>query len=484
MAAVLRPLMGPGTGSPIQMPLLTAMLSAVRDEFERIFLPRNTNVASQQTVAQLVDPTTPISPSAIGSVPHVLVIGTDGTMLKNILADDYNRNFFDLMNNGITAASTIVGHTTMSNPSWTTILTGVWGETAGVFNNVFTPWTYSKYPTVFNQLKTFNPAIQITDIADWEVTAAIGGTGKPSADKVLFVPQIEGDTNWKKTDDKVGDLSVAAIQDTVGAVPSFQFSYFIGVDTNGHMYGADSPEYKAAIRNVNDNLGKIMAAVRAREATGEDWSVIVTTDHGIVGRHTFADRGHGFQSPNETSTFVIADIAGDTCDGCMNNTYRITDITPTVEDLFGLAPKPYFDGVPLKDHAASTTKPVDLHQALNDAIDMYGYPDIITRVVLSLRTIAGIVPATVYEEKHSVTSQLPEELAVPVGILFDGLYVVTNVPAQIFALLTGVTGANIFPLLPPDWPTFPPVPDQATVPEPTPLACGDSMLPAEACIAS
>ena len=34
-------------------------------------------------------------------------------------------------------------------------------------------------------------------------------------------------------------------------------------------------------------------------------------------------------------------------------------------------------------------------------------------------------------------------------ILFDGLYVITNVPAQIVAFLTGVTGARIFPLLPP-----------------------------------
>jgi hypothetical protein len=372
----------------------------------------------------------------------------------------------------------------MSNPSWTSILTGVWGETAGVFSNVFTPWTYEKYPTVFNQLETFDPAIQTTVIADWEVTAAIGGAGEPHADSFDFVPQIDGDTNYLATDDEVGDWSVAAIENTVGDVPSFQYTYFIGVDVNGHMYGGDSPEYKAAIRNVDDNIGEIMAAVKAREAMGEDWSVIVITDHGIVGRHTLGDRGHGFQSPNETSTFIIADIAGDTCDGCMNNAYRIVDTTPTIVDLVGLAQKPYFEGVPLKDRAASTTKPVDLHQALNDAIDMYGYPDIFTRVTLSLRTIAGMVPYIVYEQKHIIGSQVPDALVVPVGILFDGLYVVTNVPAQIFARLTGVTGASIFPLLPPDWPTFPPAPEQSTVPDPAPLACGDGGRLAATCMAS
>ena len=58
------------------------------------------------------------------------------------------------MGTSTTAASSIVGHTTISNPSWTAILTGVWGERTGVINNVFTPWTYDKFPTLFNQLET------------------------------------------------------------------------------------------------------------------------------------------------------------------------------------------------------------------------------------------------------------------------------------------------------------------------------------------
>ena len=40
----------------------------------------------------------------------------------------------------------------------------------------------------------------------------------------------------------------------------------------------------------------------------------------------------------------------------------------------------------------------------------------------------------------------------------------TNVPAQIVAWLTGVSGASIFPLLPPAPPAFPPAED-ATLPD-------------------
>ena len=126
----------------------------------------------------------------------MLVIGVDGTNLSRILADPENENFFALMDNSTTAASSIVGHTTISNPSWTAILTGVWGERTGVINNVFTPWTYDKFPTVFNQLETLNPDIETMAIADWDVINAIAGAGSIPVDTNIYVPQIEGDTNW------------------------------------------------------------------------------------------------------------------------------------------------------------------------------------------------------------------------------------------------------------------------------------------------
>ena len=151
-----------------------------------------------------------------------------------------------------------------------------------MINNVFTPWTYDKWPTVFNQLETLNPNIETTAIADWNVINAIAGAGSIPADNNVFIPQIEGDTNWLETDDAVGEATVDAIRRHRPRHPNFLFTYFVGVDENGHMYGGASPEYAEAIRNVDDNLGEIMDAVEAWEAAhpGEDWTVIVVTDHG------------------------------------------------------------------------------------------------------------------------------------------------------------------------------------------------------------
>ena len=234
------------------------------------------------------------------------------------------------------------------------------------------------------------------------------------------------------------------------------------------MYGGASPQYAEAIRNMDDNLGEILDAVAAREAaTGEDWTVIVVTDHGHQPQRGF---GHGFQSPDETATFVIAD-GPDFQDGDINLQYEIVDITPTVVSLFGGTPLSGSDGVPLTTLGGSDVDPVDLKQALNDAIAMNGYPDIATNVALSLRTIFATVPYFVYTFGNDIGAGLPSIVLVPVHIVFDGLYVATNVPAQIVARLTGVTGASIFPLLPPEPPMFPPT-EEATLPDSAILVCG------------
>lgn len=454
--AVLKPLQDLVDGSPIQLPILSLMLSAVRDELERLRSRSTTNAASQQTVSQLVDPP---PQDSLDPTPNVLLIGVDGTNLSRILADVDNQNFFALMDESTTAASSIVGHTTISNPSWSAILTGEWGEKTGVINNVFTPWTYDKWPTVFNQLETLNPTIETTTVANWNVINAISGAGSVPVDTNIFIPQIEGDTNWSLTDDAVGDATVDAIADTPAGVPSFLFSYFVGVDENGHMHGGASQQYEDAITNVDDNLGEILAAVEAWEAAHPDegeWTIIVVTDHGHQAQQGF---GHGFQSPDETETFVIAK-GPDFNDGYINLEYEIVDTTPTVVTLFGGTPTANADGVSLTTLGPGVD-PVDLHQALKDAIATNDYPDPLTDVALTLRTIFATVPYLVFDFTSGGTTPIP--------ILGDLLYVATNIPAQIVAQLTGVYGASIFPILPPPAPSWP-TPEQATVPDIT-LAC-------------
>ncbi|CAN3129061.1 alkaline phosphatase family protein [Mycobacterium sp. smrl_JER01] len=469
----------PAPVTPLQGSTVLASLGAVRDELERNALLRSA-VTSQ--VAALVDDT-----------PNVLVIGVDGTNLSRVLANpELTTNFFSLMQGGTTAASTIVGHTTISNPSWSSILTGAWGEKTGVINNVFTPWTYEKWPTVFTQLESLsNRAIATTSIANWNVISAIAASGI-GADTVINVAQVAGDTNWLLTDDQVGDHTEAAIAAARPDIANFMFSYFVGVDENGHLYGGDSPEYLAALANFDRNLGEIMHAVTEWEAlTGEKWTIIMVTDHGHQPQKGL---GHGFQSPDETSTFVVArnsDLFGQ---GLVNLRYSIVDVTPTALSLFGYTPAPYFDGVPLTDLGGADVTPIDdddaLRATLLDIIGKYGYPDIGTNLALSARTIFASVPyyvdmittgitaglQSIAERDIFLISPLAALAIIPVKFIGGLAYVGTNVVAQIVARLTGVTGARIFPLWPPAPPSFPESPEQASTPELVALVCSEGRV--------
>ena len=468
----------PEAPAPAVLPMALATLAGAREESERAAL--RSSAVAPPVIELLADPS-----------PNVLVIGVDGTNLSRVLADLANTNFFGLIQDGTTAPASIAGHTTISNPSWTSILTGAWGEKTGVINNVFTPWTYDDWPTVFTQLEAFNSAIQTTSIANWNVISAIAGAGANPADEIIDIGQIAGDTDWLLTDDAVGDATELAIMAADPMVPNFVFSYFVGVDENGHMYGGASPQYAAAIRNVDRNLGEILQAVDAWEAlTGEQWTILVVTDHGHQPQQGF---GHGFQSPDETSTFVIAENPNLFAAGAINLKYQIVDVTPTVMTLFGGTPSTDSDGVSLTTLGSSDVFPVNddeaLRGALQDAIAMYGYPDIGTNIALGVRTIAATVPYIVYGLTESLTAGLQQIVdqeiflisplaalaIVPVRLIGNLTYVVTNVVAQIVARLTGVTGASIFPL----WPPAPP--SVESPPETAQLCEGDTAAAVPAC---
>ncbi|OKH84173.1 hypothetical protein EB75_06735 [Mycobacterium sp. ST-F2] len=453
--------------SPLSSTSVMVALAAVRDELERRTL-KPTSAAAPQSVSTVADTT-----------PNVLVIGVDGTNLSRVLADPANAHFFELMQGGTTAPASIVGHTTISNPSWTAILTGVWGEKTGVINNIFNPAVYDRFPTVFNQLETFNSGIQTTAIANWDVISAIAVSGSVGADHVVNISHIVGDSNWSLTDDAVGDATEAAIGAADPTKPNFVFSYFVGVDENGHAHGGASQQYADAVRNVDRNIGEIMQSVNDWEAaTGEQWTVIVVTDHGHQASQGF---GHGFQSPNETSTFVIANNPDLFTPGGVNLKYQIVDVTPTVVTLFGGTPAAS-DGESITNFGGSTVTPIDndaaLRAAVLEVIGKYGYPNIGTDLTLGIRTVFASVPYFLNQGFDAVTAQL-ESIAdknifvisplaqvaiVPVKVIGSLAYAATNVVAQVVARLTGVTGASLVPIF------MPPLPPLVGTEDPAPAA--------------
>jgi len=410
--------------------------------------------------------------SAVAEPTHVLLIGTDGTNMSKVLEyayDEPTSGFRILMDQGVTGTTSFVGHTTLSGPSWSTILTGAWDNKTGVFNNIFSPVPYNSWPTAINLIEYNTPEVDTAVFANWQYINDMAGAGGYPADVNDFVAF---DTSWEDTDDLVAQRTIDLINTTSASDSSFIFSYQVAVDEAGHEAGGDSPEYRAALINTSENIAAIMGAIDAWEAAnpGQQWTVITTTDHGHQPQAGF---GHGFNSPLETSSFVIFDLEEDAAnDGLQNLGYSNADITPTILNLFGIAQRSDFDGVPLQGKADGVVAPVDLKQSITDALGLYGFPDPITDFALSLRTVVGAVPyflngfveditgalQSVVDQQIFLISTLAQVAELAVGFIGGGLVDVTQAIAGVVARLTG-SGA-----IPPTDPPLPPNPGASLPP--------------------
>jgi hypothetical protein len=433
--AVAAPIPAPAPPAPASVPVLPVLPA----------LPAAP--ASAVTVTGSAAPTRRAAPAAatvqlVDTPTHVLLLGVDGTNLSKILEytyDEPDSGFRAAMDEGITGATSLVGHTTISGPSWSTILTGAWDTKTGVINNIFNPAPYDAWPTVFNLIEYNRPAVNTAMVANWKYMNDIADAGGYPADVNEFV----GFTNsWEDTDDEVAARTIDLINAVGGSDSAFIFSYQVAVDEAGHAHGGGSPEYAAAVVNTSENIKTILDAVAAWELAnpGEQWTVIITTDHGHQQSVGF---GHGFQSPDETSSFVIVDIEGDdTRDGQQNLAYTTADITPTIVDLFGIAQRSDFDGVPVQTKATSIVDPgANLKPALNDAIAMYGYPDIGTNIALGIRTVFASIPYFLDGFVTSITGQLQAIVDQDI-FLISALAGLTELAVQFTGdILVGVTQA-------------------------------------------
>ncbi len=80
--------------------------------------------------------------------------------------------------------------------------------------------------------------------------------------------------------DETGLRSALAFWDDEHPVPRFAFCSFALTDESGHESGPHSPEIRAAIRDSDERLGRLLAAVERRGVL-DDTAVLLVADHGM-----------------------------------------------------------------------------------------------------------------------------------------------------------------------------------------------------------
>ena len=129
-----------------------------------------------------------------------------------------------------------------------------------------------------------------------------------------------------------GSLTDAAIARIKKSAPDFVFLYMVETDEKGgHDCGWMSEGYLKCIHNAIDQVKKVY------EACGDDYTIIVTADHG---GH---DRSHGTQMP-EDMTIPQFFIGKDFVPGKELEDVNLLDLAPTIAYIMGVPAAEEWEG--------------------------------------------------------------------------------------------------------------------------------------------
>ena len=235
--------------------------------------------------------------------PKVLVVGIDGARPDSLAPAGLAKLIAGKMPGARYLPSYAGGdpegrrQATLTAPGFSSILTGRWASGHGVWGNL----DVDKDPSVpsFPALVVAGwPGKRAAVLAAWEAIV-LGSTYGDEGIYRFFPGQGYYTGDYAAKDPAVIAESRRCIEDGYDLV----FTVLDLVDHAGHESGFSpgNPCYVEAMKMALAMVEELLDAIRARPGyAGEDWLVILTTDHGGKGR------SHGAQSPEERATFILS----------------------------------------------------------------------------------------------------------------------------------------------------------------------------------
>jgi predicted AlkP superfamily pyrophosphatase or phosphodiesterase len=242
---------------------------------------------------------------------------------------------------------------TISSPGYMHLLTGTWSNKHNVWDNDIADPNYD-YKNIFRIVEESDSSLKTAIFSTWlDNRTKLIGEGLPEAGNIRLDYSFDGfeyDTvnfphiGRKYISDIDEHVSKEAARYILQEGPVLSWVYLEYTDDIGHMYG-DGPEMTEAVKSADAQVGRVWEAVKERmKRTGEEWMVVVTTDHG---RSPIDGRDHGGQSERERTTWIVTNISD--LNSHFNDNPAIVDIMPSILQFIGI-PIPedtrrYIDGV-------------------------------------------------------------------------------------------------------------------------------------------
>ena len=230
---------------------------------------------------------------------------------------------------------------TISAPGYMSLITGTWANKHNVYKNYGLSPDY-RYWNLFRLARSEKPELELAIFSTWTDNRTILlGEGLPEAGDWRFdvvVDGLEEDAARfppRPLDAHIADIDDAVSRDAARLIesegPGLSWVYLQYTDDVAHEHG-DSPELDQAVIDMDARLSLIWSAVQARqEAFGEDWLIIVTTDHG---RDAETGRDHGGQTERERTIWIATSSHRLTPD--FYSMPAIVDIYPSIAAHLGI----------------------------------------------------------------------------------------------------------------------------------------------------
>ena len=204
---------------------------------------------------------------------------------------------------------------TISAVSYNTILTGTWVNKHNVWDNDIAAPNYH-YQTIFRLFESHFPEKKTAIFSSWlDNRTKLVGEGLTATQNIRLDHHFDGlehdtinyphdkERNFMhKIDEAVIDHAAAYIRSDA---PDLSWIYLEYTDDMGHMHG-DSEKFYKAVEMMDNQVKRIWDAIQYRQQQfGEDWMIVITTDHG---RDSATGKHHGGQSARERTGWIVTNV--------------------------------------------------------------------------------------------------------------------------------------------------------------------------------
>lgn len=229
---------------------------------------------------------------------------------------------------------------TISAVGYNNVLTGVWANKHNVWDNDIEAPNYHFW-NIFRIAKASNPKIKTAVFSSWtDNRTKLVGESLPEAGAMKLDYSYDGleldQARFPKDDPKRMFNIDEAVSTEAGKYllekgPDLSWVYLEFTDDMGHVYG-DSPQFYDAIKKADAQVGRVWQAIKDRQQKfGEEWMIVVTTDHG---RSAKTGKDHGGQSDRERNTWIVTNAK--LLNARFKQTPAAVDIAPSILKFMNL----------------------------------------------------------------------------------------------------------------------------------------------------